>query len=310
MPTFLFSFMGRHAPLILGGGVFLGLFLPDLASALGPALGPLVAVLLGVSLLRLDWAGLFTALRRPGIVLLAAAWSLGVCPVLVWACTLALGLPPGLAHALVLNSAAPTLVGSATVAQLIGLDAALAVVLVVITTFFLPLTLSPVIFWLLDIELAIELATFYLRFVLFIGLPFAVAWTLHRLLPAGLLERHAEALDGMSVVILLLAALAMMDGVTARLLTEPGTVFLFLLATVTFNFAFQALGALIFWSRGRFQAFSLGLATGNRNTGLILVLTGDIFGADLALYVAMAQIPIYLLPLIARPVYRRLLARA
>ena len=36
-------------------------------------------------------------------------------------------------------------------------------------------------------------------------------------------------------------------------------------------------------------------------------LTGDIFGADLALYVAMAQVPIYLLPLIARPVYRRLL---
>ncbi len=310
MPIHLLSFLGRNAPLLLAGGVFLGLLVPDLATALRPALGPLVATLLGVSLLRLDWEAFFSALRQPGVVLAATVWSLGVCPLLVWACTLALGVPPGLAQALILNAAAPTLVGLVTVAQLVGLDAALAVVLVVVTTFLLPLTISPIIFGLLDVQLSIDLGVFYFRFLLYIGLPFAAAWVLRRLLPAVFLNRHAVALDGMSVFILLLAALAMMDGVMARLLTEPGTVFLFLLATVSFNFGFQALGALVFKSRGKYQAFSLGLASGNRNTGLTLVLTGDIFGADLALYVAMAQVPIYLLPLIARPLYRRLLGGA
>ncbi len=310
MPAPLFRFLGRHAPLFLGGGVFIGIAVPDLASALRPALGPLVALLLGVSLLRLDWAGLFDALRRPGVMALATLWYLGLCPLLVWGLAAAAGVPSGLAQALVLNAAAPALVASVTQSQLLRLDAALAVVLVVVTTFCLPLTLSPVLLWLLDVELSVDLAAFYWRFLLFVGLPFAAAWALRRWLSAGLLQRHAEALDGMSVVVLLLAALAMMDGVAARLAAEPGTVLLFLLATACFNLGFQVLGALVFWRRGRYQAFSLGLATGNRNTALILVLTGDIFGSDLALYVAMAQIPIYLLPLVARPVYRRLLASA
>ncbi len=310
MPAPLFRFLGRHAPLFLGGGVFLGIAAPDLASALRPALGPLVALLLGVSLLRLDWTGLFAALRRPGVMAVATLWYLGLCPVLVWGLTAAAGVPSGLAQALVLNAAAPALVGSVTQAQLIGLDAALAVVLVVVTTFFLPLTLSPVLLWLLDVELFVDLAAFYLRFLLYVGLPFAAAWALRRWLKEAALRRHAEALDGISVAVLLLAALAMMDGVAARLAAEPATVLLFLLATVCFNLSFQVLGALVFWRRGRYQAFSLGLATGNRNTALILVLTGEIFGSDLALYIAMAQIPIYLLPLVARPVYRRLLAPA
>ena len=41
---------------------------------------------------------------------------------------------------------------------------------------------------------------------------------------------------------------------------------------------------------------------------LVLVLTGGLVSPDLGLYVAMAQIPIYLLPLIAKPFYGRLLA--
>jgi BASS family bile acid:Na+ symporter len=108
-------------------------------------------------------------------------------------------------------------------------------------------------------------------------------------------------------VILVFAALAMMDGVTARLLAEPMTVALFLAAAVVFNVGFQALGALVYWRRGRRAALSMGLALGNRNMALMLVLAGGLLGPDLALYVAMAQIPVYLLPLVAKPLYGRLL---
>jgi BASS family bile acid:Na+ symporter len=51
----------------------------------------------------------------------------------------------------------------------------------------------------------------------------------------------------------------------------------------------------------------MGLSLGNRNMALMLVLAGGLLGPDLALYVAMAQIPVYLLPLVAKPLYRRLL---
>ena len=40
---------------------------------------------------------------------------------------------------------------------------------------------------------------------------------------------------------------------------------------------------------------------------LMLVLAGSLLGPDLALYVAMAEIPVYLLPLVANPLYSRVL---
>jgi BASS family bile acid:Na+ symporter len=307
MPGRLLAFLGRNAPPFLAGGVLLGLVLPDLATAVRPALGPLVALLLGVSLLRLDWSQLIAYARRPGTAVLAAGWQLVLSPLLVWGCALLAGLPPGLAQALVINGAAPSLVASVALAQLLGLDAPLAVLLVVATTLVLPLTLTPVLFLLLDLELTIDVVAFLGRFALFIGLPFAAAWGLRLLLPDDVIERNGALLDGANVVILVLAALAMMDGVTARLFAAPMTVALFLAAAVAFNAGFQALGAVLYWRRGRRTAFSMGLSLGNRNMALMLVLTGGLLGPDLALYVAMAQIPVYLLPLVAKPLYGRLL---
>lgn len=307
MPGRLLTLIGRNAPPFLAVGVFAGIALPDLADFLRPALGPLVALLLGVSLLRLDWSALAANASRPATAGLATAWQLLLSPVLVWGCTLLVGLPSGLTQALVLNGAAPSLVASVTIAQLVGLDAPLAVLLVVTTTFFLPFTLTPVIFWLLGVELSIDLIAFFTRFALYIAVPFAAAWTLGRLLPAGLLDRYKVEIDGANAVILVLAALAMMSGVTERLMTAPGTVAQFLAAAVAFNLGFQVLGAVIYWRHGRRTALSMGLSSGNRNTALVLVLTGGLVSPDLGLYVAMAQIPIYLLPLVAKPFYGRLL---
>lgn len=308
MPGRLLALIGRNAPPFLAVGVFAGIVLPDLADFLRPALGPLVALLLGVSLLRLDWSALAAYAGRPASAGIATAWQLLLSPVLAWGCALLVGLPAGLTQALVLNGAAPSLVASVTIAQLVGLDAPLAVLLVVTTTFFLPFTLTPVIFWLLGVELSIDLLGFFGRFGLYIALPCAAAWALGRLLPAGLLERYRLETDGANAVILVLAAVAMMSGVTERLMTAPGTVALFLAAAVAFNLGFQVLGAALYWRQGRRTALSMGLASGNRNTALVLVLTGSLVSPDLGLYVAMAQIPIYLLPLVAKPIYGRLLA--
>lgn len=310
MPGRPLAAIGRNAPLCLAAGVFLGLFVPDLASFLRPALGPLVALLLAGSLVRLDWFGLVAHARRPGPLALSTAWQLVASPVVVWAVTLFLGLPVGLTQALVLNAAAPSLVASVTLAQLTGLDAPLAVTLVTVTTLFLPVTLTPVLFWLLGLEVRVDLGAFYLRFLLYVVLPFGAAWVLRSRLPDGFIDRRGAAIDGFNVLVLVLAALAMMDGVTARLLEAPGSLAMFLAGATLFNIGFQTLGALLFWRSGRHFALSMGLASGNRNTALILVLTGGFVGPELGLYVAMAQIPIYLLPLVAKPIYARLLANS
>ena len=63
---------------------------------------------------------------------------------------------------------------------------------------------------------------------------------------------------------------------------------------------------LNFRPMGRRAALSLGLVSGNRNMALAFAVTGA-FEPDLLLYLAVAQIPIYLSPLLTRQIYGRLL---
>jgi BASS family bile acid:Na+ symporter len=302
----ILAFLAGRAPLFLAIGVFAGLFLPNLATAARALLEPGVVGLMTVSLLRLDWAALGRNLRAPAAALAVALWMLVLTPLLAWTLALALGLSPSLTTALVLNGAAPALIAAIPIAQLVGLDAPLVVALVVVTTLVLPVTLMPVLLGLLDLGGTLDLGAFFLRFAVYIVAPFAVAGALRAWLGAARIEARAVTLDGVNVLLLVLCALGLMDGVTAEVLARPGKMFGFLVAAVVFNAALQVLGALVFRGRGRLGALTVGLALGNRNMALMLVLMAGAAGPDFGLYVAMAQLPIYLLPSLGAPIYRRL----
>ena len=310
MPSRLFSLIGRHAMPILAGGIFAGVILPDLATALRPLLEASVLVLLTVSLIKLDFHAVLAYARRPGLTAAAVGWQLLLAPVAMAAVTMALGLPAGLAVAMVLGASAPPITASPAIAQLLDLDAPLVLVLLVATTLLLPLTITPISLWLLDLHLSMSPFAFFLRAALFVGIPFIAAGILRRLLPAGWPTRHAVEIDGLIVVVLVVFAIAVMDGVTARLLAEPATVAGFVLAAFAANFALQAAGAGVFLWLGRRRAFSIGLVSGYRNMAVMLVATAGVAGPDMFLYVAVAQIPMYVLPALMHPLYRRLLAGA
>ncbi len=305
MTAFL-AFLAGRAPLFLALGVFAGLFLPEVATAARSLLEPGVVALMTVSLLRLDWSGLGRSLRAPAAACAVALWLLVLTPLLAWTLALALGLSPSLTTALVLNGAAPALIAAIPIAQLVGLDAPLVVTLVAFTTLALPVTLTPVLLWLLDLTGGLDLGAFMLRFAVYIVGPFAVAGTLRAWLGSARIEARVVSLDGANVVLLVLCALGLMDGVTAEVLARPGKMLGFLAAAVIFNGGLQALGALAFRGRGRRGALTVGLVLGNRNMALMLVLMGTAVGPDFGLYVAMAQVPIYLLPSLGAPIYRRL----
>ncbi len=70
------------------------------------------------------------------------------------------------------------------------------------------------------------------------------------------------------------------------------------------NLALQAAGALIFGPTGISRALTLGLASGNRNMGLVLADKADF---DVVVFFAVGQLPMYILPALLRPLYRRLM---
>lgn len=300
--------LGRHGSRLIALGVLLGLTVPPLASLMRPLLIVTIVGPFLIALIRLDWRRLGRQLGRPAETGLMVAWLLLLSPLLVHAAILPLGLPPAIHAGIVLMATAAPLMASGNLAFMLGLDAALAVVVTLCATALMPFTLPPIALHLLGVELDMAVGELMLRLGAVVGGCFAVAWVLRRLLPAGFTERHAEPLDGLAVLGLLLFGVAIMDGVTALILERPWFVLSCALAIYALNLCLQAFGALLFVWRPRAEALTLGLCSGNRNLGLLLAALADEASAELFVFVAVAQLPIYTLPALQRPLYRRWLA--
>ena len=291
---------------VLFAGVFIGLLLPDLAALCRPLLAPAVALLLFVSLLRIEWERMFDYVRRPVLVALVVAWTLVLTPLLVWLMHLAAVLPPSLSTAIVLMAAAPPIISAPSIALLLGLDAALAMVGVLVGTLLVPIVLPPLVLLLLGLELEIAAWGLMLRLGLLVGGTFALAAAARRMLGLKRLRRHARAVDLVIVATMLVFAIAIMDGVTAVLYERPAVVAGWVLASFVANIFLQVAGALVFVRLGSKAALTLGLLSGNCNMGLLLATLPPGTEFDIVLYFALAQLPMYMLPAAQQYLYRYL----
>ncbi len=309
----LLDFCNRRASPLLAAALFAGLLLPDLAHALRPLLAPSVIILLTATLLRIDWAQALAYARKPGRAALVVLWLLLGAPLVMWAALRLVPLPESLGHALLLMSSSPVLISVPTFALMLGLDAPLALVAMLATSLLQPLVQPPLALALLGVELDIGIAPLMGRLGVFIGGAFALAILVRWKLGRERIERAAGPIGGIAVVMLVVFGIAVMDGVTATLLARPGHVLLFLAAAFAANFGLQAAGALAFCALARLgivdirQGLTAGLASGNRNLAILIAVLGGAAGPDLTLYLAIGQFPMYLIPAVLGPVYRRLL---
>lgn len=302
------EFLAEHAVLVLAAGVFLGLAWPDLAHWLAPLLVPSVFVILVTAVLRLDW-GAMRAAARPGRTVLILLWLAVGAPLVMLGVVKSLALPEGLAAGLVLAAAGSPIVSSVALSVLLGLDGALAVVATLLATLLVPLYLPPLGLWLFGLELEVGVAGFMARLGALAGGGLLTAYLLQRLLTPARLLAQAKRIDGFNVVMLLVFAVAIMDGITATLLDRPGLVLLYLAAAFLANAGLQAAGALLFFWLGWSRALTCGLMSGNRNTALLLAAMAGHAEFEVTLVFVMAQLPVYIMPALLQPIYRRLLGR-
>ncbi|WGF89073.1 hypothetical protein [Marinivivus vitaminiproducens] len=301
------EWLGRRASLMLLVGVFSGLALPGLAAVLRPALLIAVACLLTMSMVRVEPASLRRALQAPFVSALALGWLLLGAPLLVaWLC-LDTGLPPTIAQSVVLYAAAPPLVAATAYALMLGLDAAFALYLTILGTFIVPLTLPPLASALLGLALPLTPLDMTVRLAVMVACCAGAAWAIRRFAGAERLARRGRALDGVVVLLMWLFAVAIMDGVTARIVNDPGWLVTCALAACILNFGLCAAGAIGAGLLGVRRALTVGLLSGNRNLGLVVGAMAADAPAEVVAFVAVAQIPIYALPSLLRPITRRLL---
>jgi len=286
--------------------VFVGIALPGLAALLRPLLTPAVIGTLTAALLRLDWNRLVEGLRRPAFPGAIALWQLVGSPLVVWLGSALAGLPPDLRLVLVLQAAAPPIGSAAVFALILGLDGVLAVLGTVGATLLLPFTLTPLVGWLLpEADLNVDLAAFFLRVTLLVAAPFVLAWGIRRAVGVARLARNDDLLAGVNVLLLVVFAIAVMDGVTARLLSDPAYIGALLLTACAATALLHLAGFALFRRAGACAAYGAALLSGNRNMGLMLAITAGSAGAAFSLYVGIAQIPMYFAPLALTPFVRR-----
>jgi hypothetical protein len=142
--------------------------------------------------------------------------------------------------------------------------------------------------------------------LLIIGGSAVVAAVIRRVAGYTWVERQRQHIDGLSVLAMGSFAVAAMDGVTAHFLRDPLLVTGLTALAFALALGLMAVTALVFLPVGRARAFAIGLIAGNRNIGIMLAATGFLVPDVAWLYFALAQLPIYLLPHLLRPLARRM----
>ena len=304
------AWLGRAGTWALPAGVLIGLVLPDLAAAARPLFVPTIFVMLTLALVRVDPAAVRATLGRPARPLIGLAWIVLASPVVGAALVLPAPVPPELKTAMVIYACCPPVMAAVAYAVLLRLDSAFALVVLVTATLLSPLAVPPLVLGLIGVDLAVGVGDLMLRLGLLVGLAAALAQGMRWGLGERRLARGGEVIDGLIVVFMTVFALAIMDGVTARLLAAPGLVALYLGAAFVLNLALQALGLALSPLVGRRAGVTLAMMTGHRNMGLLIASLGGLVDEAVFLFFALAQIPIYALPALLAPVYRRLIGSA
>ena len=300
--------IGGRATTLLPFSLAIGIALQDLAAAFRPLVGPLAIVLLMLTLARTDWARVRLLLARPGLPLVLALVQLVVVPLIVWPIWRTLGLWPGLVAALSLSAMAPGIISAATTASFLRLDASLALLLTLFTNFIVPFTLPPLALQLLGLDLKVSVVDLSLRLAIIAGTAAAGAVLIRLWLGGERLRAASSTLDGLAVIVLMIFAIPLMDGIVARAMAEPWRLAGFIAGSFASMLICNiAMTLLTLPFAERRTALTAGYCSGSRHNALLMAVLPVTADPDIFLFIAAVQVPIYVMPTLLQPLYRRLL---
>jgi hypothetical protein len=302
------SWLGRQGTRAVAASIFIGIMTPPLAALFKPIFPFALFVLLCLAFLRVDPVEVRAHFSRPLAVGAASAWMMIATPLLIGLTLVLLGVSerlPGLYVAMILQAAAPPVISAPTLAALMGLDAALSLATLVVCTAATPLTAPVFATLFVGPSMAISPVALGAKLLALLVGAAMVAILVRRFAGKAWIARQGEGIDGLSVIALFFFAVGLMDGVLASIFSDPLKVLGLTLLSFALSFGLMALTTIVFARLGMGQALALGLAAGNRNMGLMLAAAGAAVPELTWLYFAVAQLPIYLMPAMLKPLARR-----
>ncbi|MBY5931830.1 hypothetical protein KUV51_02360 [Tateyamaria omphalii] len=286
---------------ILAIGVLIGFFVPALSDALRPLLPVTVFMFVFGTLLRADVPLLRSAMRQPRVSIVLTSLTMIVLPLTVGYVLLALSLPQALVAGVVLGLASPPSSTNAALARLFGYRGELPLALIILTTLMTPFSMPFVAAFSGLVISSNALMVGLLKLLLgAVILTLVVRWQW-----STWIDKQASRIDGLIVGALFVFAIGSMQGVLEASWLHPSLTIMLASAAFLTNLAQQCLGLALGSAEPR-ERIALGLTLGNRNVGLPWAAMGATLDPHVALYFAVAQLPIFLLPWMWTIVFKRL----
>ncbi|MFC6656951.1 sodium:proton symporter [Roseibium salinum] len=287
--------------------IFIGMALPALSAHMRPYLGVAVFLLLTLAFLRVDQNAIRHRLRHPGLLIGALVWMMLGAPLLTWFAIEAMGLDalgPDVILALFIATAAPPVMAAPAFIYLLGLDATLSLALSVAALIVTPLTAPLIGELMLGPTLPLSVGGLALKLALLLAGALLVSAVFRKLAGPERLARSSHHISGLNVLLLLVFAVAAMDGVAASFATRP--LFTLALTGLTFCLALIqiTLTLIIFAPATREDAYAIAHTCGTRNMGLMVAAFGGTLPELTWLWFAVGQFPIYMLPILLKPFVR------
>jgi len=302
------QWLARHATRLMVLSIVVGITIPPMAALLRPYLTEIVWAILFLAMLQFDWDAVWGYLRRPFLMMLAVGWLVLATPVLLSPIVASFGLPGGIAAALILSAASAPIMSTPAICMIIGLDAALSLVVLLLTTLVVPFTFPVIAIELLDLEIGLTTRELMWRLGVLIGSAMALTVVVQRFLGSARLAAATASLDSCKLIVLLAMAVALMDGIGALIIERPVYVLLVVALSFVANAGMQIFAVVPFLAMGKRPALTVAFSAGNRNMAIILAVIPAGIMPDLELYLVLAQVPMYVLPSLLVPLYKRVFA--
>ena len=308
----LLEALGRRGAPILAAGVFIGLALPDLAAFMRPALTPAVFLLMVLAMTRVRTDQVRHHLARPRLLIAALLWVAVVLPALIGLARLGIGpdrIGIDLTLGLVLLTSAPPIFSAPAIMYLLGLDGALSLALMLIATSLTPLIAPAAVEFFVGPGIPLSPYVLFRNLAFLVGGAYLCAIVVRKLMGPARLEASQGIFDGLNVLLMLVFAVALMDGIGARFIAEPLRFLSFVGLVTGIVAVMMAVTMALFWRTGARTATTIGYSAAFCNMALAVGAVGGAVPDDTWTLFAVNQFPIYFSPMILGPICRRLLDR-
>jgi BASS family bile acid:Na+ symporter len=287
-------------------GVAVGLSLPNVAEFMRPLVVPISIIMAVISMLRIEPEKLVATFRRPIFLTMAGLFVLIVLPAMTFLLSRAFGMPAWLVTGLTFASASPPVSSAAAFAILVRVDPGL------VTGISIPATLvAPVTVWFLtssfpELGKGVELGALVLRLsCIILGALFA-ALIIRCLVGKERVSKWGVSLDGATVVLVTFIAIGVMYDIGLVFRSDPALLISLLMLTALVSYGSLLLTIATFWSVGTDEALAVGLCGSIKNMAVMVAAVLGTVDPRISIVVIIAQFPIFLSPLLMRPLFEYL----